>query len=172
MQSTSPRVRFSSVSERMARAEFNNLVAQALEGESVVFYEKDETQPILGLCSLRLQGGHSIAVNSVCFSPNGALLASASQDHSICIWNVSSGKRAATLTGHSSSVNSVCFSPDGVLLASGSSDTNIRIWVVSMSMHFSFEWVYTKCQFSEFFSRWSFCGWFNLGQFNLDLALV
>ena len=75
--------------------------------------------------------GHSNLVNSVAYSPNGQQLASASEDSTIKIWNVSSGKLLKTLTGHSDGVNSVAYSPNGQQLASASNDKTIKIWNVS-----------------------------------------
>ncbi len=63
--------------------------------------------------------GHSSGVNSVAYSPDGKTLASDSDDKTIKLWDVSTGKAIKTLTGHSSSVYSVVFSPDGKTLASG-----------------------------------------------------
>ncbi|MEH2291656.1 nSTAND1 domain-containing NTPase, partial [Nostoc sp.] len=74
--------------------------------------------------------GHSSKVNSVAYSPNGQQLASASDDNTIKIWNVSSGQLLKTLTGHSSKVNSVAYSPNGQQLASASDDNTIKIWNV------------------------------------------
>ena len=74
---------------------------------------------------------HELAVKSVQFSPDGALLASASQDTTIKLWRVSDGKELNTLTGHTGAVQSVSFSPDGRLLASGGSDAAITLWDLS-----------------------------------------
>ncbi|MCC3419238.1 MAG: serine/threonine protein kinase [Microcoleus sp. PH2017_07_MST_O_A] len=72
--------------------------------------------------------GHSHAVTSVAFSPDGATLASGSEDKTIEMWNLHGGKRWYTLTGHSDWVTSVAFSPDGATLASGGRDKTIQIW--------------------------------------------
>ncbi|CAD8055015.1 unnamed protein product [Paramecium primaurelia] len=74
--------------------------------------------------------GHSGNVNSVCFSPDGTILASCSDDKSIRLWNIQTGQQNALLNGHSDYVRSVCFSPDGQTLASGSDDNSIRLWDV------------------------------------------
>jgi WD40 repeat protein len=63
--------------------------------------------------------GHTYWVNSVAFSPDGRLLASAGSGE-IKLWEVASGSLVRTLTGHTWAVYSVAFSPDGRLLASGS----------------------------------------------------
>ncbi|KAF7908239.1 uncharacterized protein EAF01_003994 [Botrytis porri] len=72
--------------------------------------------------------GHSGSVNSVAFSADSKLLASASRDHTIKIWDTATGTLQQTLEGHSNSVNSVAFSANSKLLASASCDRTIKIW--------------------------------------------
>jgi WD40 repeat protein len=64
--------------------------------------------------------GHTDTVRSVAFSPDGRLLASGSDDNTIKLWEVATGREVRTLSGHGWDVTSVAFSPDGRLLASGS----------------------------------------------------
>ncbi|MEH2441116.1 nSTAND1 domain-containing NTPase [Nostoc sp.] len=75
----------------------------------------------------RLQG-HDGFVRSVSFSADGKTLASGSDDNTIKLWNLETGKEIRTLKGHNSSVSSVSFSPDGKTLASGSYDKTIKLW--------------------------------------------
>ncbi len=101
-------------------------------------YEKFPASPqllISDLSSLRFLDksltGHSSWVDSVIYSPDGRYLASGSQDKTIKIWEVATGKQLLTLTGHSDQVLSVIYSPDGRYLASGSQDKTIKIWEVA-----------------------------------------
>ncbi|MBM3740788.1 MAG: CHAT domain-containing protein, partial [Acidobacteria bacterium] len=83
-------------------------------------------QPASGK-ALHTLTGHRNWVLSVAWSPNGQLLASAS-DTTVRLWQAASGKALHTLTGHRNWVLSVAWSPDGQLLASGSDDRTVRLW--------------------------------------------
>ena len=79
--------------------------------------------------------GHTGYVNSVAFSPGGLTLASGSNDDTIRLWEVATGRHLRTLEGHTRDVTSVAFSPDGQMLASGSDDDTIRLWEVATGRH-------------------------------------
>jgi WD40 repeat protein len=67
---------------------------------------------------------------SVCFHPEGNILATGDNKGTLRLWDADSGQCLATLHGHTKAVLSVCFSPDGRILASGSSDDTVRLWQV------------------------------------------
>lgn len=72
--------------------------------------------------------GHSGAVQSVAFSPDGQKVASGSGDETIKLWNATTGQEQQTLKGHSGVVLSVVISPDGQTVASGSVDKTVKLW--------------------------------------------
>uniref|UniRef100_A0A8C9UBR2 Notchless protein homolog 1 n=1 Tax=Scleropages formosus TaxID=113540 RepID=A0A8C9UBR2_SCLFO len=74
--------------------------------------------------------GHQALVNEVLFSPDTRLLASASFDKSIKIWDGRTGKYITSLRGHVGSVYQVSWSADSRLLVSGSSDSTLKVWDV------------------------------------------
>ncbi|MFI0238240.1 AAA family ATPase [Streptomyces sp. NPDC016845] len=83
--------------------------------------------------------GHTGAVYLTSFSPDGRLLATASYDRTVRLWDVSDPTRpkpvGEPLTGHTSWVSTAVFSPDGTTLASASEDGTIRLWDVRDPAH-------------------------------------
>jgi WD40 repeat protein len=60
---------------------------------------------------LNIQIGHSDLIFSLAFSPDGRYAVSGSQDHTLKLWDISTGKEIRTFLGHSSTIKSVAFSP-------------------------------------------------------------
>lgn len=82
-------------------------------------------------CSATLKGHQGLFanINAVAIAPDGQQLASASDDKTIRLWELSTGQPQATLLEHTHFVKTVAFHPhDPVQLASGSRDRTIKIW--------------------------------------------
>ncbi|MBH8565885.1 AAA-like domain-containing protein [Nostoc sp. CENA67] len=72
---------------------------------------------------------HQAGISTLVLSPNGQILASASQDTTIKLWHLD-GTLITTITGHSAAVWNVAFSPDGKTLVTVSGDKTVKIWSV------------------------------------------
>lgn len=72
--------------------------------------------------------GHRLGINDVCFSPNGKLIATASEDGTIKIWSARTALLVRTIVGHEGAVRSCHFAKDSRALVSCGVDKTIRIW--------------------------------------------
>ncbi|KAJ2842177.1 ribosome assembly, partial [Coemansia brasiliensis] len=78
-------------------------------------------------CSSSLTG-HTEAVLSVCFSPDGSQLASGSGDTTVRIWDLSTETPRVTCKGHRNWVLCIAWAPNARILASGGMDNSVRLW--------------------------------------------
>ena len=72
--------------------------------------------------------GHWAGVLGCAVSPDGSLLATASTDQTLRVWDRASGEQLQVLSGHEAAVNACAFAPDGRRLASAGADGLVRIW--------------------------------------------
>ena len=93
----------------------NKLMYSALEMKKT---EKNRT------CIHTIEEG----ATSACFSPDGKIILSSSDDSNIYLWDVATWECILTFIGHTKSVRSVCFSSDGKTALSCSSDKTIKLW--------------------------------------------
>src|SRR5581483_8139991 len=76
---------------------------------------------------------HSDAVYGLAFSHDNKLLATASADRAVKVWEVKSGKLLYTLGEATDWVYCVAWSPNGKHLAAGGVDKSIRVWEAGSS---------------------------------------
>jgi eukaryotic-like serine/threonine-protein kinase len=102
-----------------------NILATATEDNRIKLYD---------LTSARIMvtfPGHSDKISSLAFSPDGTVLASASWDCSVKLWDVASKNPVPrVLTTYTSAALGVAFSPDGKYLVTTGSEPPLRIWKV------------------------------------------
>ena len=96
-------------------------IATAGEDRRVALWVPGDDRPAL------VFSGHEAPVVALAASPNGAMLASASWDHTVRLWGLG-GASPRVLDGHQQNVNGVAFTPDGRAVVSAGYDLTLRIW--------------------------------------------
>ncbi len=82
---------------------------------------------VLSIQEYNRLNGHTAAVLTVDFSPDGEQIATAGVDGTVKLWK-RDGTPIKTLVGHKTIVRTVKFSPDGKILASAGDDKMIKLW--------------------------------------------
>lgn len=77
---------------------------------------------------LIIRQGHTAAINSLKYAPDGSAVYSASDDKSIKMWDVKTGVDVNTFNAHTAPVRCMELSDNGKLLVSGDLDGKILIW--------------------------------------------
>jgi platelet-activating factor acetylhydrolase IB subunit alpha len=71
---------------------------------------------------------HRLPITAVVFHPVFTVVASASEDASVMIWDFESGEYERTLKGHTNAVQALAFDKTGAILATASADLTIKLW--------------------------------------------
>ncbi len=106
------------------------------DGSKLAFIASDKNKkPVVRIWNLteknqtaRRDLSHPNSVNDISFSADGQILATASGDGLVRLWNLSNAKEEPKILRHQSRVLTVAFSPDGQSIATGSEDGFIRLW--------------------------------------------
>ncbi len=113
--------------EKLRVLETKSQVPQQVRSQIISVLEKT----VYNVREMRSFQGHTSVIMAVDFSPDGQIIASASFDKTIKLWQVSTGKLITTLEGHQERLWSLRFSPDGRTLASSGYDSTIKLWNVA-----------------------------------------
>lgn len=87
------------------------------------------TQSIVSSLVKDFNGTHTDGVWEVIASLTQPLIATASADHTACVWSIDTGKCLLKYEGHTGSVNSIRFHPSKDLLLTASGDNSAHIWL-------------------------------------------
>jgi len=80
------------------------------------------------MCTL---DGHQGFVQAVALSTDGTTVLSGSEDKSLKVWSLATGKALRTLEGHQGAVTSVALNADASIAISASADRTLRVWDVA-----------------------------------------
>jgi WD40 repeat protein len=80
---------------------------------------------------IRIFKGHTDLIDSVAISPNGKYIVSGSDDETIKLWDLNTGRLVRSFEGHTDEVWSVAITPNGKYIVSGSRDNTIKLWDIN-----------------------------------------
>lgn len=72
--------------------------------------------------------GHSNTVCDLSFSPDASVLASASDDETVRLWNMMNGHEIKIFLGHDNGITSVDYARNGKYVLTASLDTTLKLW--------------------------------------------
>lgn len=127
---------FSITSERAKSLEINSMskTIKSIESQRGMSFAE-----VTSRCSEL--SGHQNSVNSVCINCKNSLIASASSDMSIKLWDAKGKNEIITLLGHEKSINCVAFTKDSKYLLSCSDDCSVIVWDLES---FTIDWALKK----------------------------
>jgi WD40 repeat protein len=125
-----------------AGAGFNSdgtMLATSSQGHSVTLWNVKDWRPLLPVLY-----GHTQAVSSVAFRPDGKVLVSAGADGDIRLWDVQTHELIGILGAQPAAVNSITFEPGKGTLASVGEDDSVVLWDVDFQ-----DWVSRACRIAN-----------------------
>ncbi|KAF2866526.1 WD40-repeat-containing domain protein [Massariosphaeria phaeospora] len=109
---------------------------------SAQIFDVESGNPVAHLQDGSLPEDGDLYIRSVCFSPNGAYLATGAEDKVIRVWDIASRTIKNQFTGHEQDIYSLDFARNGRIIASGSGDRSVRLWDLETNqqvLHLSIE---------------------------------
>ncbi|KAF2657420.1 transcriptional repressor rco-1 [Lophiostoma macrostomum CBS 122681] len=109
---------------------------------SAQIFDVETGTPVAHLQDGSLPEDGDLYIRSVCFSPNGAYLATGAEDKVIRVWDIASRTIKNQFTGHEQDIYSLDFARNGRIIASGSGDRSVRLWDLESNqqvLHLSIE---------------------------------
>ena len=101
------------------------------DGQALVSVAADQAVRVFDLSRRDTEsaGGHSLPIRGVAVSRDGVRAATASEDRTVKVWEIATGKELATLTGAGDPLNAVAFAGPDTVVAAGD-DLWVRWWAV------------------------------------------
>lgn len=125
---------------------------KALRGQAECWRGRPWIRPLIPLLTspggalLYTLTGHAGRVRAVATTPDGRRAVSASDDHTLKVWDLESGAEEHTLAGHTDWVRAVAIIPNTPRALSASDDHTLRVWNIEtgdieMTIDTSGDWI-------------------------------